>query len=266
MTKEKTLTPVEQKEVDFYGDELSAVRMQNGRIYVSIRHMCAALGVDRRGQVRQIKKHDILNEGYTRGGLKSPPSADGRGGGIQQASLLRVDLVPLWLSGLTLSRIKEEMRPKLERLQRESATVLWEAFQEGRLTIDPSFEELMSQDTPEVRAVRMAEAVLQLARNHLLIRTELDDHTKRLEAIEAQLGDPGRMITPDQASQISQAVKTVAMTISKASGTNQYGAVYGELYRKFGITSYKMLPATRFEEAMSFLTDWHQSIVGDEPF
>ena len=158
------------------------------------------------------------------------------------------------------------MRPKLERLQRESAAVLWEAFQEGRLTVEPSFEELMSQDTPEVRAVRMAEAVLQLARNHLLFRTELDDHTKRLEAIEAQLGDPSRMITPDQASQISQAVKTVAMTISKASGTNQYGAVYGELYRKFGITSYKMLPSIRFEEAMSFLTDWHQSIVGNEPF
>ena len=72
MTKEKELTPVEQKEVDFYGDELSAVRMQNGRIYVSIRHMCDALGIDRRGQVRQIKKHDILNEGYTRGDLSHP--------------------------------------------------------------------------------------------------------------------------------------------------------------------------------------------------
>ena len=58
--------------------------------------------------------------------------------------------------------------------------------------------------------------------------------------------------TEEQASQISQAVKTVAMTLSKASGSNQYGAVYGELYRKFGITSYKLLPAKRFNEAMSF--------------
>ena len=36
------------------------------------------------------------------------------------------------------------------------------------------------------------------------------------------------------------------MVMSKASGSNQYGSVYGELYRKFGITSYKMLPANRF--------------------
>ena len=56
------------------------------------------------------------------------------------------------------------------------------------------------------------------------------------------------------------------MTLSKASGSNQYGGVYGELYRKFGITSYKLLPASRFEEAIGFLTSWHQSLVGDEPF
>jgi hypothetical protein len=47
---------------------------------------------------------------------------------------------------------------------------------------------------------------------------------------------------------------------------NEYGGVYGELYRKFSITSYKLLPAKKFEEAMNWLTEWHQSMVGDEPF
>jgi hypothetical protein len=46
----------------------------------------------------------------------------------------------------------------------------------------------------------------------------------------------------------------------------EYGGVYGELYRKFSITSYKLLPAKKFEEAMNWLTEWHQSMVGDEPF
>jgi len=45
-----------------------------------------------------------------------------------------------------------------------------------------------------------------------------------------------RYVTPDQASQISQAVKAVALAIGKKSGRNEFGAVYGELYRKFGIT------------------------------
>jgi len=40
----------------------------------------------------------------------------------------------------------------------------------------------------------------------------------------------------------------------------------GELYRKYGITSYKQLPAQRFDEAMIFLTEWYNSLTGEEPF
>ena len=36
------------------------------------------------------------------------------------------------------------------------------------------------------------------------------------------------MSPPEQASQISQAVKAVAMELSKQSGRNEYGGVYGE--------------------------------------
>lgn len=114
---------------------------------------------------------------------------------------------------------------------------------------------------------------MELARNQLLLESRisvhdlrLDDYEKRLEGIEATLGDPGHHVTPDQASQISQAVKTVAMKLSLASGRNEYGGVYGELYRKFGITSYKQLPAAQFDEAMSWLNEWREGIEGDVPF
>jgi hypothetical protein len=66
--------------------------------------------------------------------------------------------------------------------------------------------------------------------------------------------------------QISQAVKTVALALGKRTKRNEFGAVYGELYRKFGITSYKMLPAKKFEPAINFLTEWHQNLEGDAPF
>ena len=157
-------------------------------------------------------------------------------------------------------------RPKLERFQREAAKVLWEAFQQGRLTADLDFDALLAQDTPEAQAYKMAQAVLQLARTQLLMRAQIADHEQRLETIESQLGNTGRNVTPDQASQISQAVKAVALALGKKSGRNEFGAVYGELYRKFGITGYKMLPARRFDEAMKFLTDWHEDITGTLPF
>ena len=177
-----------------------------------------------------------------------------------------MDVVPLFLTGISLKSVRDEIRPKLERFQREAAKVLWEAFQAGRLTADVDFDALLAQDSPEAQAYKMAQAVLQLARNQLLMRAQLVDHEHRLETIEAQLGDTGRNVTPDQASQVSQAVKAVALALGKKTGRNEFGAVYGELYRKFGITGYKMLPARRFDEAMKFLTDWHENLIGTLPF
>ncbi|MFN2169962.1 MAG: phage antirepressor N-terminal domain-containing protein [Candidatus Promineifilaceae bacterium] len=274
MSDEITLTPVEQKTVNFYGDDLLAIRAEDGQVYVSLRHLCEALGLARQGQVRRIRDHKILSEGYQGGNVLLPPSPeDGRGGGVQRVGMLRVDLVPLWLSGVRVRATKEEIRPKLERFQAEAAKVLWEAFQEGRLTVDPSFSELLESDSPAAQAYRLARAMMELARNQLLLEARLDtyddrflEHEQRLEGIEAALGAPDRFVTPDQASQISQAVKTVAMKLSKQSGRNEYGGVYGELYRKFGITSYKQLPAAKFDEAMGWLNEWRESVEGEVPF
>ncbi|HRN69087.1 MAG TPA: phage antirepressor N-terminal domain-containing protein [Promineifilum sp.] len=255
-----TITVIDQRGVDFYGDELTAVRASDGQIYVSVRHLCNALELNQRPQVLRIQRNSILADGY-QGEIKMITP-----GGLQRLGMLRVDLIPLWLAGVSLQAVKESSRPKLERFQREAAKVLWEAFQQGRLTAELDFDSLLAQDTPEAQAYKMAQAVLQLARNQLLMRSQLADHEQRLETIEAQLGDTGRNVTPDQASQISQAVKAVALAQGKKTGRNEFGAVYGELYRKFGITGYKMLPARRFDEAMKFLTDWHENLTGTLPF
>jgi ferritin-like metal-binding protein YciE len=147
---------------------------------------------------------------------------------------------------------------------------LAEAFQEGRLTTDPTLDELLKSDSDAVQAYKMLQALVKLARNQILLESQLQthtvqlaDHDERLENIESTLGDTGRLVTPDQASQISQAVKTVAIALGKKSGRNEFGAIYGELYRKFGITGYKMLPARQFEAAMRFLTEWYQELTGE---
>ncbi|NCF66338.1 MAG: hypothetical protein GWP61_10195 [Chloroflexi bacterium] len=151
------------------------MQLEGGRVYVSVRHMCNALGLAQRGQVLRMKRNEILAEGYEGAIMMITP------GGRQRVGMLRVDLVPIWLSGVETSRVAEAIRPKLIQFQREAATVRWHAFQEGRLTADPTFDDLMAQDTPEARAVRMADAVLQLARNQLMMRARIEDHDRRLD-------------------------------------------------------------------------------------
>jgi hypothetical protein len=56
------------------------------------------------------------------------------------------------------------------------------------------------------------------------------------------------------------------MALSKASGHNEYGGVYGELYRRYQIPGYRELPAGKYEDAIGWLNEWLQSITGDSPF
>ena len=64
----------------------------------------------------------------------------------------------------------------------------------------------------------------------------------------------------------AQAVKAIAMQLSKRSGHNEYGGVYGGIYRRFGINSYKELPAGRYDEAINWLNEWLQSLISASPF
>lgn len=258
-----SLSLVEQKEIEMYGDEVTAVRAGDGHVYVVVRHVCDALGLDAQGQTRRIQRHTVLGEGLTWVDILS---TQGDVSQRRRAQVLRADLVPLWLTGIRASMVKEDVRSKLENLQRNAARLLWEAFQAGELTADADFAELLEQDNDAVQAYKMLAAMMKMARQQVILESRVTSIERRLEDVEAALAPNEAVLTQNEASQIAQSVKAIAMIWSKQASKNQYGAVYGRLYEQFGITSYKNLPRSRFKEAMDWLAEWHQSLSGDIPF
>lgn len=256
---EQAIEPVEQKTVTFYEDELIAVRADDGQVYVSVRNLCGSLGIKRpQRQTDRIKRDEVLMEG-----LQRVPIMGTRG--KQQSYVLRADLVPLWLAGIEVSRVDADIQGKIVQYKKEVAKVLWEAFQDGRLTIDPAFSELLKNDSnPSVQAYKMAQAMMRMAQQQIILEARMDNHEQRIEQLESIVGDTKHHLTPAQAAQISQAVKAIASELGKQSRRNEYAGVYGELYRRFEITSYKQLPKNRFGEAMNFLTGWYGQITDDE--
>lgn len=272
-----SLIPSVQKEVVFYEDVITAVLVvdSEGRqeIYVPIRPVCDYLGIDWSAQYRRIRRETILAESVQGVAITTTPSADGRGGGRQEMFCLPLKFLPGWLFGISASRVKPELQEKILRYQRESYDVLWEAFQVGRLTTEPGFDDLLTADSPAAQAYKMASAIMHMARQQLMLEAELEthasklsDHETRLETLEIVIGDPGQHITPEQAMQISQAVKAVAHELGKESRRNEYGGVYGELYRRYSINSYKALPKSKFDDALDWLNNWLQSLISDTPF
>ncbi len=269
---DKAIAPIVQKDVVFYEDVITAVLIsRNGKeeVYVPLRPLCEFLGLDWSAQYRRVNRDEVISESIQGVAITTTPSADGRGGGVQEMVCLPLKFLPGWLFGVSASRVKEDLRDKIIRYQRESYDVLWEAFQEGRLTTEVALGELLDGDTPAAQAYKIAAAIMKMARQQLILEAQLDKHAvqlagheQRLEELESTLGDPGHNITPDQAMQISQAVKAIAFEIEKRTKKNEYPAIYGQLYREFGITSYKLLPANKFERAMGWLTEWYRRITG----
>lgn len=114
---------------------------------------------------------------------------------------------------------------------------------------------------------------MKLARNQIMLDARLDDHsrtleehTRCLETIEADMHQEDRYISENQATQISQAIKAIAIALGKQTGRNEFGATWGEFYGKFGIAKYRYLPVSKFDEAMAWLNKFYQSLTGETPF
>jgi hypothetical protein len=271
---ESALVPIEQKQVVFYDDEITAVLVQiedDEKVYVPVRPICDFLGVTWTGQRRRINRDAVLSEE-----MRSVNVTFTEPTRTRQISMLclPLDYISGFLFGINPERTKPEIKDKLIRYQRECYKVLAEAFREGRLTADPSFDELLRQASVDVvEAYQMALAIMKLAQNQVVLEARLDDHSRtledhsrRLETIEADMHQEDRYISESQATQISQAVKSIAIALGKQTGRNEFGATWGEFYRKFGISKYRYLPIARFEEALAWLNEFYQELTGESPF
>lgn len=273
---DNVLIPIEQKQVIFYDDEITALLVEvEGRqeVYVSLRQLCELLGVTYQGQIRRINDDPVLSRQVKGVSVMFTPSGS-RGGGVQTTNCLSVDYLNGWLFGINANRVKKEVRERLIIYQENCYKVLAEAFREGQLTTDPTFDELLKQASADVvEAYQIAQAIMKLARNQIVLEARLDnqsriieEHSRRLETIEADLHQEDRYISESQATQISQAVKAIAIALGKQTGRNEFGATWGEFYRKFGIAKYRYLPVSRFEEALAWLNEVYQDLTGEAPF
>lgn len=108
--------------VNFRGDELYGFRCEDG-IYLAVKPMVEAMGLNWEGQRQRLNRDPILSEGTC---VMQAPF--GRGG-PQDVTCLKVDLLQGWLFTIDSSRIKdEEVRKKVLLFQREGYGVLHAHF------------------------------------------------------------------------------------------------------------------------------------------
>ncbi len=277
MSEETALVPIEERQVDFYGDEITAALVQvkeHPEVYVPLRPLCDYLGLDWSAQYRRVKRDQVLAEALNSVAMTTTQTK-GVGRGRRDLVCIQLEILPGWLFGIDASRVKPELKEKILRYQRECYRVLWQTFQSDILTAQQSQErEATSAGTTALLQIRemglaiarMAEQQIELEQrvNSRLDRAALvvGDIQRRLGVVEMKLTPPV-FITDEQAAEVSQRVKALAEFLAgKDKAKNHYQGIFGELYRRFGVSSYKSIPLSRYEDVLKFLEEWRRA--GDE--
>lgn len=271
-TTKAPLAPIEQREIEFYNDRIVAVLVDvPGReqpdIFVPVRPLCEFLGVAWSPQLRRLRRDPVLTECVKGVTVTVTP------GGAQEMACLPIDLVPGWLFGISAARVKPELREKIIRYQRECFRVLWRAFQAEPLAAASPSRSITS--VTEVREFGLAMA--RLAEEHLALDSRLSATEDRLDHASHVVGGllrdvsqtkkdvaeitrrvaPGAPITEEQAGDLQQRVKALAMLLTEANpGKNHFQAIWGELNRRCGVSGYRNIPTSRYAEVVKLLEDW----------
>jgi hypothetical protein len=250
MSEEKALVPIDQRTVLFYDDELVAVKVEDGTVYVPVRPICDYLGVDWSGQYRRINRDPVLSEEAMSVAITATDiEAGSRQPRTSEMIALPIDYLNGWLFGINTSRVKEEIRERLIQYQRECYRVLADAF-----LAPASTSALVQVREMGLAIARLAEEQMAMEQR-LTIRLDkaamvVGDLRKRVGDVERRL-QPGSRITEEQASEVKSAVAAVA-----ANSSTTYQAVFGELHRRFGVTSYKNIRIEHYEAVLDFLENW----------
>jgi hypothetical protein len=267
--------------LDEEGNEVVAVRLSTGAIYVPIRPLCATLGLEASGQIQRIRRREALAEM-----LRTIPIPTA--GGTQDLACIHVEAVPLWLSGVDTARVKEELRAKLVDFQRWARSRIAEAFlaeagigpllgpapmttptaTEGSpLDQIEAFGLALTAFARQQRAFEMRyttdQEVVQGTLAHLDREvTRLDTRLDRaadafatlLREVNIRL-DGSDVITDAQASDIKALIQAIAKdrTPSGDKSGMQYRTLWSELYRRFRVPSYARIKLSQYHDVIQWL-------------
>ena len=262
-TAEPVITPARVQTVDFYGDAIPMAQSGDGDLYVPVRPLAEFLGLQFSAQRRRILRDRVL------AARVRLVVFTGRDGFRREQLSLPLDMLPGWLFGVTTSKVGPELADKIDRYRAECFQVLWNAFK-GETIPAPA----PPGKSGAALAVEIAGAVYALAQQQLEIETRLGevagrqevmaDYLRgfiqrtegRLTSLELQL-NAGATISEVQAGEIALAVKNVGQALAARGDRQGYAKVYGEMYRRYRISSYKNLPAARYQEVVDWLAGWY---------
>jgi hypothetical protein len=176
MSDDKELVPLQVRQIDFYGDEITAVVLeQNGRqgVSVPLRPICEYLGLSWSSQLQRLREDEVLSEALSSVLLSNTQAR-------QRYSVICIELefLPGWLFTLNPKRVRPDLQDKIQKYRRDCYRVLWEAFQQG--SFSPAETVVVPDRLPDKEEDARIEALTEQIDMLSAVVTFLRDHRQAL--------------------------------------------------------------------------------------
>ena len=256
--------PREQLPIPLFDGAVLAVRAADSRIFLSLRDLCAVLGLVLSRQRRRIRSNPRLTLLPFRVIIQ---------GQLRSADFLLLDDVPVWLLTVQINRVGEDVRARVDYIQTYLVASVQRAF--GELTglalgdqSSSAIEDLRELDRIDEAFQRLADLSKRQDRAALVVRdvlTQLREMRDRVQHLEALARS---RISPEQRGTIYQMVQTwgearAAQTPSMEAGAAIH-ACWRELNARFGVSTYTDLPAARYDEILQHIKQQYHALTGED--
>jgi hypothetical protein len=229
--------------VPFNGEAVEAIQ-RDGDVWIPLRRVCENLGVDIDSQRKRLSDADRSPWATTV--IMTVVAADGKN---REAFCLHLDVVPMWLATIDVSRVRESVRPKLLAYQKECARVLRDHF--------------FGKPAPASATAFDAALIAQLLADNREMRARLEslaiDHARQLPT--TRLGDH---------HQEAMRCKALILKVAKLegrltkTGKTNFAHVHGRLIKNYHLPSYKLISWTEWDRVREILLGWVESPVYPE--
>lgn len=252
--------PTRQEVISLFDSFIVAVSLPDGRVGATLASLCDALGLTQPSQSRRIRTDEVLADELVSVAIHT-------NNGTQVASVLTAWAIPLWLTGVHITRLAESKRAAIRAFKKQAANVLYEHFSHLKLPPPPAM--LVPSEPIEKPTYPDESAGWDERRKyHRDMVTWLDwqtdiaawqkDTNNRLDGLESEVESIHEVVrlVPELLERMGPAtlspehmrsVQALAKRLHEIGGFT-FASIYGELNDAFHVGKYDQIPEASWEE------------------
>lgn len=174
-------------QITFHDSVVTAFRHDDGRIMVALQSICTPMGLDTEAQRQKLSNAGRCPWARGRTFVMQVHDVTGK---LNDLYVVDLKILPMWLATITASRVRKELRPKVELFQNECAEVLERHFLAPRKPQPATSSSAIGNCPYTKRMAHVASIEAVIPKDHWCVFLEGSHTLMKAQTLFASIGVP----------------------------------------------------------------------------